>query len=152
MSLREHVKASECQYSPIWVQQLLYYIAKHVSVPLHELWTLSQINFTFSWRWHCILRLIMQYRQLHSSTVRYATGYTWRFCGKVEKVLFNVIKISKFNLSILVIDANHCCICILTTTFQYSPLFMLTTTLNISEVPIYVLRSQSSIMRHYIAR
>ena len=43
---------------------------------------------------YCISSLSVQYRQTHHSPVQYATGFTRRFCGKVRKIMVNLIKIS----------------------------------------------------------
>ena len=48
------------------------------------------------------------------------------FCGKVWKIMLNLIKVSEFNSSIIVLDVNYCFIRILTTTVQHPPLFLFT--------------------------
>ena len=67
----------------------------------------------------------VQYWQPHGSPVQYATCYTRHLCRNVQKIMVNVnLKLSEFNESILVIDANHSFFCILNTTFQHPPLFL----------------------------
>ena len=78
---------------------------KHFSVNLHEFWVKNFSNF---WRRMMILisRQNVQYWQPHYSLVHYATGYIRHFCGKGQKIVANLIKVSEFKKSILVIDAN----------------------------------------------
>ena len=46
---------------------------------------------------------------------------------KYKKIMVNLVKISEFDYSILVIDANNFFFSILTTTFQRAPLVSFTT-------------------------
>ena len=48
-------------------------------------------NFKVEW-WYCFLRQSVQYREPHYSPIKYATGYTRQFCGKVRKMMFNLIE------------------------------------------------------------
>ena len=43
-------------------------------------------------RWYCVSRQSLLYRQPHYSPVQYATGYMRSFCGKVRKIMVNLIK------------------------------------------------------------
>ena len=61
---------------------------KHFSINLHEF----SVKFISNSYVYCISRQSVQYQQPHFSTVQYATGYMRRFCGKVRKIMVNLIK------------------------------------------------------------
>ena len=105
-----------------------YYIVQKKIRLIHTKFESSKFisNSNLEW-WYCILRQSVQYRQSHCSPVQYTIGYIRCFSEKVRKIMVNLIKISEFNLSLLVIDANHCFFRILTTTIQHPPLFLFTT-------------------------
>ena len=65
---------------------------RHFSVNFHE-FSDKLISYSYIEWWYCILRQSVQYRQLQLSPVQYATSYVRRFCGKVRKIIVNLIKV-----------------------------------------------------------